>query len=58
MTKLLPSDAHREDLAVMGVPVHARANGNTIHQAASLSALLDQFLHTGWKWDDADPSPS
>ncbi|MEY9996397.1 hypothetical protein ABIE67_008429 [Streptomyces sp. V4I8] len=37
--------------------VSAQDWSSAIHQATSFSALLEQFPETGWKWDDAEPSP-
>ncbi|MFF9915314.1 SMI1/KNR4 family protein [Streptomyces sp. NPDC013457] len=56
--ELLAYDFRQDTPPLVTLDVSAEDWSSAIHQAASLSALLDQFPHTGWKWDDPDPSPS
>ncbi|MFF4498456.1 SMI1/KNR4 family protein [Streptomyces sp. NPDC001546] len=56
--ELLAYDFRQDTPPLVTLDVSAENWSSAIHQAASLSALLDQFPETGWKWDDGDPSPS
>ncbi|MER6216225.1 SMI1/KNR4 family protein [Streptomyces sp. NPDC001674] len=55
--ELLAYDFRQDTPPLVTLDVSAENWSSAIHQAASLSALLDQFPETGWKWDDGDPSP-
>ncbi|SEB63438.1 SMI1/KNR4 family protein [Streptomyces sp. TLI_105] len=56
--ELLAYDFRQDTPPLVTLDVSAENWSSAIHQAASLSALLEQFPRTGWKWDDTDPSPS
>ncbi|UYQ60100.1 SMI1/KNR4 family protein [Streptomyces peucetius] len=56
--ELLAYDFRQDTPPLVTLDVSAEDWSSAIHQAASLSALLDQFPQTGWKWDDTDPVPS
>ncbi|GGU80463.1 hypothetical protein GCM10010275_14010 [Streptomyces litmocidini] len=56
--ELLAYDFRQDIPPLATLDVSAEDWSSAIHQAASLSALLDQFPQTGWKWDDTDPSLS
>lgn len=56
--ELLAYDFRQDTPSLVALDVSAENWSSAIHQAASLSALLTQFPHTGWKWDENDPSPS
>ncbi|WP_031513137.1 SMI1/KNR4 family protein [Streptomyces sp. NRRL F-5123] len=52
--ELLAYDFRQNTPPLVTLDVSAEDWSSAIHQAATLSALLDQFPETGWKWDDAD----
>ncbi len=52
--ELLAYDFRRDSLPLVTLDVSAEDWSSAIHQAASLSALLEQFPQTGWKWDEID----
>ncbi|MEV6250617.1 SMI1/KNR4 family protein [Streptomyces sp. NPDC051742] len=56
--ELLAYDFRQDTPPLVTLDVSAEDWSSAIHQAASLSALLDQFPQTGWKWDDTDTAPS
>ncbi|MFE5948433.1 SMI1/KNR4 family protein [Streptomyces massasporeus] len=56
--ELLAYDFRQDTPPLVTFDVSAEDWSSAIHQAASLSALLEQFPRTGWKWDEVDPSPS
>uniref|UniRef100_A0AAU3HP69 SMI1/KNR4 family protein n=1 Tax=Streptomyces sp. NBC_01393 TaxID=2903851 RepID=A0AAU3HP69_9ACTN len=56
--EMLTYDFRQENPSLALLDVSAQDWSSAIHQATSLSALLEQFPGTGWKWDDSDPSPS
>ncbi|WP_225804181.1 SMI1/KNR4 family protein [Streptomyces sp. NK15101] len=56
--ELLAYDFRQETPPLVTLDVSAENWSSAIHQAASFSALLEQFPRTGWKWDESDPSPS
>ncbi|WP_426402865.1 SMI1/KNR4 family protein [Streptomyces sp. R-07] len=55
--ELLAYDFRQDAPPLVTLDVSAEDWSSAIHQAVSLSALLEQFPHTGWKWDHSDPSP-
>ncbi|MEU9713859.1 SMI1/KNR4 family protein [Streptomyces sp. NPDC047976] len=64
---VIGGDGSRELLAYdfrQGIPplvtldVSAENWSSAIYQAPSLSALLEQFPQTGWRWDDSDSAHS
>ncbi|MFD9332565.1 SMI1/KNR4 family protein [Streptomyces sp. NPDC060065] len=54
--EMLTYDFRQELPCLVLLDVSAQDWSSAIHQAASLSALLEQFPETGWKWDDSEPS--
>ncbi|HWU07920.1 MAG TPA: SMI1/KNR4 family protein [Streptomyces sp.] len=50
--ELLAYDFRQDTPPLVTLDVSAEDWSSAIHQATSLSALLEQFPHTGWKWDD------
>jgi hypothetical protein len=52
--ELLAYDFRRDSPPLVTLDISAEDWSSAIPQAASLSALLEQFPQTGWKWDDAD----
>ncbi|MGW1818989.1 SMI1/KNR4 family protein [Streptomyces sp. NPDC002125] len=52
--ELLTYDFRRDPPPLVTLDVSAEDWSSAIHQAASLSALLEHFPRTGWKWDDTD----
>ncbi|MFF9851507.1 SMI1/KNR4 family protein [Streptomyces litmocidini] len=56
--ELLAYDFRQDTPPLVTLDVSAEDWSSAIHQAASLSALLDQFPQTGWKWDDTNPTHS
>ena len=55
--EMLTYDFRQEPPALVLLDSSAQDWSAAIHQATSLSALLEQFPEHGWKWDDAEPSP-
>ncbi|MGW7104164.1 SMI1/KNR4 family protein [Streptomyces sp. NPDC054838] len=55
--EMLTYDFRQEAPALVLLDNSAQDWSAAIHQATSLSALLEQFPEHGWKWDDAEPSP-
>ncbi|WP_328942222.1 SMI1/KNR4 family protein [Streptomyces sp. NBC_00250] len=53
--EMLAYDFRQEPPPLALIDVSAQAWSSAIHQAVSLSALLEQFPETGWKWDDSEP---
>jgi hypothetical protein len=53
--EMLTYDIRQEPPPLVLIDVSAQEWSSAIHQAASLSALLDQFPESGWKWDDSEP---
>ncbi|MFD6334813.1 SMI1/KNR4 family protein [Streptomyces niveus] len=56
--EMLTYDFRQEPPPLVLLDVSAQDWSSAIHQAASLSSLLEQFPETGWRWDDPEPSPS
>lgn len=56
--ELLAYDFRQDAPPLVTLDVSAEDWSSAIRQAASLSALLDQFPQTGWKWDDTNPTHS
>ncbi len=56
--EMLTYDFRQTPPPLVLLDVSAQDWSSAIHQATSLSALLEQFPETGWKWDDSDASPS
>ncbi|GAB3168327.1 MULTISPECIES: SMI1/KNR4 family protein [Streptomyces] len=56
--EMLTYDFRQEPPLLVLLDVSAQDWSSAIHQATSLSALLEQFPETGWKGDDSEPSPS
>ncbi|WP_406859067.1 SMI1/KNR4 family protein [Streptomyces sp. HUAS MG47] len=52
--ELLAYDFRQDPPPLVTLDISAEDWSSAIHQAASLSALLEQFPRTGWKWDDDD----
>ncbi|MFJ7949350.1 SMI1/KNR4 family protein [Streptomyces sp. NPDC096354] len=55
--EMLTYDFRQETPPLVLIDVSAQDWSSAIHQAASLSALLEQFPVSGWKWDDSAPVP-
>lgn len=55
--EMLTYDFRREPPALVLLDISAQDWSSAIHQAVSLSALLERFPRTGWVWDDSEPSP-
>ncbi|MFC5201803.1 SMI1/KNR4 family protein [Streptomyces kaempferi] len=55
--ELLAYDFRQDTPPLVTLDVSAEDWSSAIHQATSLSALLENFPQTGGKWDDTDPSP-
>ncbi|MET9728127.1 hypothetical protein [Streptomyces zaomyceticus] len=55
---MLTYDFRRTPPPLVLLDVSAQDWSSAIHQATSLSALLEQFPETGWKWEETDSSPS
>ncbi|MEU0374851.1 SMI1/KNR4 family protein [Streptomyces sp. NPDC006283] len=56
--EMLTYDFRQEPPPLVLLDVSAQDWSSAIHQATSLSALLEQFPETGWTWDDSEPSPA
>ncbi|MFF0479507.1 SMI1/KNR4 family protein [Streptomyces sp. NPDC004284] len=56
--ELLVYDFRQDPPPLVTLDVSAEGWSSAIHQATSLSALLEHFPQTGWKWDDIDTSLS
>ncbi|MFD7445991.1 SMI1/KNR4 family protein [Streptomyces sp. NPDC059909] len=57
--ELLTYDFRQEPPSLVLLDVSAQDWSSAIHQAPSLTALLEQFPERGWIWDDSEPpSPS
>ncbi|MFA7764457.1 SMI1/KNR4 family protein [Streptomyces sp. NRRL S-448] len=56
--ELLAYDFRQDTPPLVTLDVSAENWSSAIYQAPSLSALLGQFPHTGWKWDDTDSAHS
>ncbi|MCT4357863.1 SMI1/KNR4 family protein [Streptomyces sp. Je 1-79] len=56
--ELLAYDFRQDTPPLVTLDVSAEDWSSAIHQAASLSALLEHFPQTGWNWDETNPSPS
>ncbi|MBL1110367.1 SMI1/KNR4 family protein [Streptomyces sp. 5-8] len=56
--ELLAYDFRQNPPPLVTLDVSSEDWSSAIHQATSLAALLKHFPQTGWKWDEADPSPS
>lgn len=54
--EMLTYDFRQEPPSLVLLDVSAQDWSSAIHQANSLSALLEQFPRTGWKWDEPDPA--
>ncbi|MGW0840983.1 SMI1/KNR4 family protein [Streptomyces sp. NPDC002787] len=52
--ELLAYDFRQDTPPLVTLDVSAENWSSAIYQASSLSALLEQFPQTGWKWDDTD----
>ena len=52
--ELLAYDLRQDTPPLVTLDVSAENWSAAIHQASSLSALLEQFPQTGWKWDGTD----
>lgn len=52
--ELLAYDFRQDTPPLVTLDVSAENWSSAIHQAPSLTALLEQFPQTGWKWDDTD----
>lgn len=53
--ELLAYDFRQDTPSLVTLDVSAEGWSAAIHQAASLSALLENFPRTGWNWDEVDP---
>ncbi|MEU3792402.1 SMI1/KNR4 family protein [Streptomyces fructofermentans] len=56
--EMLTYDFRQDPPPLVLLDVSAQDWSSAVHQATSLSALLEQFPATGWKWDDSEPAPS
>ncbi|MFD9612239.1 SMI1/KNR4 family protein [Streptomyces sp. NPDC004288] len=56
--ELLAYDFRQDPPPLVTLDVSAEDWSSAIHQAASLSALLEQFPRSGWKWGDEESSTS
>ncbi|WP_330461065.1 SMI1/KNR4 family protein [Streptomyces sp. NBC_00820] len=54
--EILTYDFRQELPPLVLLDVSAQDWSSAIHQAVSLSALLQQFPESGWKWDDSELS--
>ncbi|MBX9427496.1 SMI1/KNR4 family protein [Streptomyces lateritius] len=52
--ELLAYDFRQATPPLVTLDVSAENWSSAIHQAPSLSALLEHFPQTGWKWDETD----
>ncbi|WP_055602328.1 SMI1/KNR4 family protein [Streptomyces aureus] len=53
--ELLVYDFRQDPPPLVTLDVSAEGWSSAIHQATSLSALLENFPRTGWNWDDTEP---
>ncbi|MFG2643928.1 SMI1/KNR4 family protein [Streptomyces sp. NPDC048370] len=56
--EMLTYDFRQTPPPLVLLDVSAQDWSSAIHQAMSLSALLEQFPETGWNWDEPESSPS
>ncbi|OQD52070.1 hypothetical protein BM536_036180 [Streptomyces phaeoluteigriseus] len=56
--EMLTYDFRQEPPPLVLLDVSAQDWSSAIHQAASFSALLEQFPETGWRWEESKDSPS
>ncbi|MEU6230446.1 SMI1/KNR4 family protein [Streptomyces sp. NPDC047042] len=52
--EMLTYDFRQEHPPLVLIDISAQDWSSAIYQAASLSALLEQFPENGWKWDDSE----
>ncbi|MFJ3819391.1 SMI1/KNR4 family protein [Streptomyces sp. NPDC090056] len=53
--ELLAYDFRQDPPPLVTLDVSAEDWSSAIHQAMSISALLENFSQNGWKWDKVDP---
>lgn len=54
--EMLTYDFRQEPPPLVLLDISAQDWSSAIHQAASLSALLEHFPETGWRWEDPESS--